>query len=220
MKHENSTQEYERWYARLLQLYPKTYRRQFSEPMLQTFADMCNEQKRSNENIGWFVIGIFAETFVGIIKESSREVAMNIKENKSKMVLIGGLITLLAASGGVLIMNKPGNAIGPWSSYEEVKKQPNDKKEKCLADNPQAAEAVNKDDAWDGEWSEFETEVSQGFRDVPAGTNYDTTVNSYDGKMAKGAILYDGEYGTYNYTVNKLSGAGEWKFVSMVACSN
>lgn len=60
---------YRRLYAALLALYPAPYRARFGEGMMQTFHDVCRDRVRVGEPILPFALGLFAETFVGIIKE-------------------------------------------------------------------------------------------------------------------------------------------------------
>jgi len=55
-------------YKKLLNLYPREFRERFGESMLQTFTDLCNEQKRQTDR-RFFVLSIFTETAVGIVRE-------------------------------------------------------------------------------------------------------------------------------------------------------
>lgn len=57
-------------YRKLLSLYPRAFREQLGESMEQTFNDLWNERKRRTER-GWFgfVLWMFAETAIGIIRE-------------------------------------------------------------------------------------------------------------------------------------------------------
>ena len=57
-------------YKKLLTLYPRAFREQLGESMEQTFNDLCNERKRQTAH-GWcgFVLWLFVETAIGIIKE-------------------------------------------------------------------------------------------------------------------------------------------------------
>lgn len=73
-------------YRKLLGLYPRAFREQLGESMEQTFNDLCVERKRGTER-GWFgfVLWMFVETVVGIIKEH----ALRMKEgNTMKQTLI------------------------------------------------------------------------------------------------------------------------------------
>ena len=59
-----------RFYKKLLRLYPQGFREQFGESMEQTFNDLCTKRKQQAE-YRWsgFVLWIFVETAVGIIRE-------------------------------------------------------------------------------------------------------------------------------------------------------
>lgn len=61
---------YRRWYARLLQLYPRPYRERFGEPMAQTFTDLLRERTDARRALHAFAIGTFAETTTGILREN------------------------------------------------------------------------------------------------------------------------------------------------------
>lgn len=57
-------------YARLLTLYPHTFRARMAASMVQTFADLCAEhQGRSMLRHFGLVLWLFAETAIGISKE-------------------------------------------------------------------------------------------------------------------------------------------------------
>jgi hypothetical protein len=57
-------------YKRLLRLYPRAFRERLGESMEQTFSDLYNERKRQTEQgLFKFVLWMFVETGVGIIKE-------------------------------------------------------------------------------------------------------------------------------------------------------
>lgn len=57
-------------YKNLLSLYPKAFRDRLGESMEQTFNDCCNEWKqRTEQGFSGFVLWMFVETSIGIIKE-------------------------------------------------------------------------------------------------------------------------------------------------------
>jgi len=57
-------------YRKLLNLYPRAFREQLGESMEQTFHDLCNERKqRTERGLLGFVLWLFVETGMGIIKE-------------------------------------------------------------------------------------------------------------------------------------------------------
>jgi hypothetical protein len=69
MAPDSSIQLCRSWYARLLRLYPETFRDHFGEGMEQTFGDLCRKRLDAGEGLFGLVLRTFAETFVAIIKE-------------------------------------------------------------------------------------------------------------------------------------------------------
>jgi len=67
---------YRNLYARLLHLYPKSYREGFGEGMKQTFNDLCRERKKAEKGLFGLVFWMFAETSAGIIKEQITFITM------------------------------------------------------------------------------------------------------------------------------------------------
>jgi hypothetical protein len=63
------------WYAMLLRLYPRSFRERFGEGMAQTFDDLCGEHRNGRRNahlrLFGFVLWIFFETLVGVIRENA-----------------------------------------------------------------------------------------------------------------------------------------------------
>lgn len=63
-------------YKKLLALYPRTFREQFGESIEQTFNDLRNEwQLHSKPRLFSFVLWMFIETTIGIIKERVQLIA-------------------------------------------------------------------------------------------------------------------------------------------------
>lgn len=223
MRPNRNTKRYEDWYAKLLRLYPRGYRQRFAEPMQQMFGDMCREHRASGEPMFGFVLKVYADTGAAVIKECLKEVVMNTKTTRGKCILVAGVAGALVLIGGLafILNNRPSSVIKPSSSLKQAREQSKGKKEACLSNSTTAASAVRADDNYIGgadEFSAFEMTGSEGIRDVPAGTNYEMTIHSYKDGRATGAVIYDKDYGKYNYVIKKLPKAGEWRFVSMVAC--
>lgn len=148
---------------------------------------------------------------------------MNSGISKAKLFMIAGIVSTLVIIVIVVFFlnNRQASTIPAMSSLEQARELSQGKKDACLADNDQAVSAVKADDTYldeDEAFSTFELTASTGIMDVPAGTNYETTINSYTDGRAIGSIDYEKDYGTYNYEIKKLSGVGEWEFVSMIAC--
>lgn len=58
------------FYRRLLALYPKEFREQLGESMMQTFDDLCDERLGSYaRGKGRFLVSLFADTAFGIVRE-------------------------------------------------------------------------------------------------------------------------------------------------------
>lgn len=69
MQDNSSLKQYRAWYARLLQLYPKAYRKRFSEEMEQTFTDLYRDKIQDNHSTITLLLWIFLETTIHIFKE-------------------------------------------------------------------------------------------------------------------------------------------------------
>ncbi len=228
MPHELKISAHVGRYKSFLQLYPSSYKERFAEPMLQTFTDMLNERAKVGEVSRGFVLNIYADTLKEIIKEHSKEVVMNVKTKKSKAVISGGVAGLLiVAVVGVIIFNGKGSGSIPlYSTVEQAKAYSKGKKDSCLPNNESAAEAIKKDDTiesyeYEGQemtFSNFETNAVAGFSDIPAGTNGEVTKNSYDGTLATGSIVYEQNYGSYNYSMKRLPDTKQWELVTLTAC--
>ena len=73
------------FYKKMIRLYPNEFREQHGESMEQTFRDLCDEyQRRSCQ--GWigFILWIFVETAVGILKEWVESIRQNFGRKKRK----------------------------------------------------------------------------------------------------------------------------------------
>jgi catechol 2,3-dioxygenase-like lactoylglutathione lyase family enzyme len=76
------------FYKKMIRLYPNEFREQLGESMEQTFRDLCDENQRKSGQ-GWigFVLWIFAETAVGILKEWVESIRQNYGINKRKGIM-------------------------------------------------------------------------------------------------------------------------------------
>jgi catechol 2,3-dioxygenase-like lactoylglutathione lyase family enzyme len=75
-------------YKKMIRLYPYEFREQLGESMEQTFRDLCDEyQRRSGK--GWigFVLWIFIETAVGVLKEWVESIRQNFGIKKRKGIM-------------------------------------------------------------------------------------------------------------------------------------
>ena len=87
---------YRRLYAKLLRLYPKSYRERFGEGMEQTFNDLCRERGKAGKGLFGLVLWVFAETSARVIKENLAFIAMqNITRRLSAWAIIVGIILMI-----------------------------------------------------------------------------------------------------------------------------
>lgn len=94
-------------YSNLLKLYPKDFYNQLGESMEQTFEDLYLEQAKSNHSATAFIVKIFTETFISIIKENFRINHMsNIKTNPLLSALIGFLFVVPFFAINLLVISK------------------------------------------------------------------------------------------------------------------
>lgn len=91
MNSERAMRRYRALYARLIRLYPETMRRRFAEGMEQTFHDLCRERQAAGGGLFAFVLGLFAETSVGIVRERMA-LLMPPQKNLLRLVLVTACI--------------------------------------------------------------------------------------------------------------------------------
>ena len=102
---------YRTWYATLLRLYPRRFRERFSDEMAQTFHDMCLERQNANRVLFGFVLWIFFETSVGVIRENTTHMTQLSKTMlRVALVALGLLMVPLVASRVVPGWNWPPRA--------------------------------------------------------------------------------------------------------------
>ena len=189
------------------------------------FVDICNERSQQGQDTHRFVYKIYTETLISVVTEQIQEVTMNIKTTKSKIVIGVSLVGIGSTIAVVALNNRPtAQSIQPGSWLKQVHELSKGKKGACLPNIPNAAAAVHNDDGYmefkGNRSSNFETAAGDAIADVPAGTSYNMTINSYANNTAKGTLAYEKGYGKYNYTIQKLPAHGQWKLVSIIACSD
>ena len=94
MAYENAIARYRRLYARLLRLYPKPFRKRFSEGMAQTFNDLCQERKKAGDGLFTFALSTFVETSAGVIQERMTFITMQ-KKNIIRIALATAFLLLI-----------------------------------------------------------------------------------------------------------------------------
>ena len=88
-----NVERYRTWYAMLLRLYPRPFRERFGEGMAQTFHDLCRECRDPGLGLFVFVLWIFFETSVGIVKENTTHMSQWLKT--ILYVALGALAALM-----------------------------------------------------------------------------------------------------------------------------
>ena len=116
-------QSVRRLYKKLLALYPRGFRERLGESMEQTFNDLCNERKQQAE-YRWagFVLWIFVETAVGIIREhvlliTEGATMKSMLANPGSAALISSILLAVAFIVAPLIylLGNLRDAMGPFS---------------------------------------------------------------------------------------------------------
>ena len=87
-----------RFYKKLLRLYPKGFRDQLGESMEQTFNDLCREREEAGDGLFGFVLWVFADTLVGIIKEGIKFMTPTFKKNGTIIMSVIAAIAILATA--------------------------------------------------------------------------------------------------------------------------
>lgn len=92
MASEPNIARYRASYACLIRLYPKAFRERFGDGLTQTFNDLCRERRELGEGVFAFVVGLFLETSIGVIRERG---GMMFNQNKRLFGVLGVIVLLL-----------------------------------------------------------------------------------------------------------------------------
>ena len=87
-----------RFYKKVLRLYPRGFRDQLGESMEQTFNDLCREREEAGDGLFGFVLWVFADTLVGIIKEGIKFMTPTFKKNGTIIMSVIAAIAILATA--------------------------------------------------------------------------------------------------------------------------
>lgn len=101
MAYEEKIKRYRRWYSLLLHLYPRPYYTRFYEEMQQTFTDVLREHVGTKKNIIGFIIWLWVETFVGILKENITFILM--QKNIFRALLISTILLLIPLTASFFV---------------------------------------------------------------------------------------------------------------------
>src|SRR5687767_4817170 len=86
---------YRNCYAKLLRLYPKSYRERFGEAMEQTFNDLCRERVEAERGLFRFALWTFFETSAAIIRENATMI-VRCPMNRGSTIFLRVVISLIA----------------------------------------------------------------------------------------------------------------------------
>ena len=73
MVNDAAVRRYRTCYATLLRLYPRLFQEQFAEGMAQTFHDLCRERRNAGRRLFGFVLGVYSETSLEIVRENTTQ---------------------------------------------------------------------------------------------------------------------------------------------------
>lgn len=150
--------------------------------------------------------------------------------NKKYVALIGILVlAVMVGIGLVMLTNNNSSSATPVQdnkqayvshtfSYMQAHYPTNP--EVCLATSNDPSLKVDAIDRTD-----IENSVVGTITDIPAGTNVDVYVKTYDKTNITGSSLYESTYGTYNFIAKKAkanasSQSEEWLVTTFEACKN
>lgn len=121
---------------------------------------------------------------------------------KKRAIWGAGVVAVVLAATGVLVY---------------AHKAPAAEKPQCLASSAKAAPT-------DKDLNDIQMAAMEADMTVPAGTNADVRVATYDGSAATGSVIYGKNYGAYNYSVSKDTSRParpnyvNWKLDSVTPC--
>ena len=137
------------------------------------------------------------------------------KKRPLPIALIAAGAIIIAVVAGIVIFVYTHNAAGApltSTSIQQARALPTD--ETCLANNSSIKTQVEKMDGLSEDFGPWTSHIY----DVPAGTNVDVAINSYNGSDSiTGSLAYSGDYGSYNFTLTKQ--ADGWGYTRFTGCN-
>lgn len=205
------------FYRAVLKLYPKAHRREYGEQMVQTLDDLIGGGQSTFERLGiWATIAL--ELPINLAEEhinNLREINMSdIKPTSKKLTLA------LSAAGVIAVVLL-------LSIFRPKLYQPTTLSKVPRSATPPACVQGSDDSNLSVEASDktfIASTVAASIIDVPAGTNVDVNLRSYNSTNAAGTAIYPGTYGRYNFEAkkiasnNKNSYDGGWKITHFESC--
>ena len=136
------------------------------------------------------------------------------KKHTLLITLIAAGVIIIAVVAGIVIFVYTHNAASaPLTSIstQQARALPTD--ETCLTNNSSIKTQVEKMDGLSEDFGPWTSHIY----DVPAGTNVDVAINSYNGSDSiTGSLAYSGDYGSYNFTLTKQ--ADGWGYTRFTGC--
>jgi hypothetical protein len=127
------------------------------------------------------------------------------------LAIAGGIVVILGVVAVVLLMQNRSDEYTRHTLSETKANAPV---------NPAACTAKSDDPNLKisaSEQTDIFNAVVTSITDIPAGTEVNVYVASYDNATTNGSIVYAGDYGSYNFTATKQSGA--WRVKTFEMCS-
>ena len=136
--------------------------------------------------------------------------------NNKKIVLftsVAAVVVVVALAIGILLIRVNANSASQPASISMKDARALPEEGTCLANDAAVkakaqAQPVLSEDG--GFWTSY-------IYDVPAGTNVDVNIASYNGSdIVTGSLAYSDGYGSYNFTATKQS--SEWRYTRFARC--
>ncbi len=209
-----------RVYRALLHLYPKAHRAEYGEQMVQTLDDILSDHRDAQGRIAiWFRVSL--EMPLNIIEEhvnNLEEIRMDKLAKKFNGRLIGIMSAVVFAVAGVglyTVLHQQHD----FSGITLAQAQRPTGRPACLQakTNPNL-KASQQDQQF------IANANTASIIDVPAGTNVDSYLKTYNGSSATGTSVYSGKYGRYNFVAKKVADnatnnyVGGWRITHFEAC--
>jgi hypothetical protein len=187
--------------------------------MLQTYEDLLSDKYYTSEKLGiWLRVALelpknLVEEHVNNIRGKGMK---NSTSNNKKVILAAGI------AGLVLVCVILFNILSGSNQYKPttLSKVPHAVQPPvCIQTKENEDLSVKKEDE-----NFLGNMVASSIIDVPAGTNVDAYLSSYNGTNATGTAVYSDKFGSYNFTAKKASNGsndsylGGWKITHFEAC--
>lgn len=122
------------------------------------------------------------------------------------------LLALLVIGGLVFTVVKKSIVVVQPSTVAEAKTRAGNPLPDCLEENKKVGEFQQSDQ------NNIVNTLTAQLTDVPAGTGANVVFSTYNEKTATGTEVYDGDYGSYNFSIKKDS-SSTWKITSFEQCN-